>query len=186
MFSFFDQALPGLADVLTAAGFVGGDALPVLAAAAAAVPPPVLAPEMSVEVVGPTAPLALVRANLDINALGFDPSAARATDADAQGFQSSLIGCRAVTLRWQGGAAAGGMFLPIQAGVSELVGIATLAQFRRRGLARCVTAVLAQEALRLGADLVFLVAASAESAHVYERAGFRRVGERLTYHRRAG
>lgn len=61
--------------------------------------------------------------------------------------------------------------------VVELVGIGTAAAFRGRGLGAAVTAALATVARDAGADLVFLAAADDTATRVYERVGFRRVGE---------
>lgn len=61
--------------------------------------------------------------------------------------------------------------------VAELVGIGTVAAERGRGLGAAVTALLAAAARSTGADLVFLAAGSADATRVYERVGFRRVGE---------
>jgi GNAT superfamily N-acetyltransferase len=61
--------------------------------------------------------------------------------------------------------------------VVELVGIATAAAFRGRGLGAAVTAALATVARDTGADLVFLAAADETATRVYERVGFHRVGE---------
>jgi GNAT superfamily N-acetyltransferase len=63
------------------------------------------------------------------------------------------------------------------AGVIELVGIATARTARRRGLGAAVTSALACAALDAGAELVFLAAGDDGAARVYERVGFRRVGE---------
>lgn len=61
--------------------------------------------------------------------------------------------------------------------VIELVGIGTAAAARGRGLGAAVTALLAAAARATGADLVFLGAGDAGATRVYERVGFRRVGE---------
>lgn len=61
--------------------------------------------------------------------------------------------------------------------VVELVGIGTAAAFRGRGLGAAVTAALATVARDTGAELVFLVAADETATRVYERVGFRSVGE---------
>jgi GNAT superfamily N-acetyltransferase len=65
--------------------------------------------------------------------------------------------------------------------VTEVVGVATLPVWRRRGLGAAVTAFLVQEAGRRGAETVFLSAGDDAVARVYERLGFRRVG----FHRAA-
>jgi ribosomal protein S18 acetylase RimI-like enzyme len=65
--------------------------------------------------------------------------------------------------------------------VTEVVGVATLPVWRRRGLGAAVTAFLVQDAGRRGAETVFLSAGDDAVARVYERLGFRRVG----FHRAA-
>lgn len=61
--------------------------------------------------------------------------------------------------------------------VVELVGIATTRRARGRGLGGAVTAALADAARGAGAGMVFLAAGDDAAARVYERVGFRRVGE---------
>jgi len=58
---------------------------------------------------------------------------------------------------------------------TELVGIATLPAFRRRGLGLAVTEVLVRDARERGIGTVFLSAGDDEIARVYARAGARRV-----------
>jgi GNAT superfamily N-acetyltransferase len=60
--------------------------------------------------------------------------------------------------------------------VTEVVGVATLPAFRRRGLGGAITGALVADALAHGAELVFLSAGSEEIARVYGRLGFRRIG----------
>jgi ribosomal protein S18 acetylase RimI-like enzyme len=60
--------------------------------------------------------------------------------------------------------------------VTEVVGVATLPPWRRRGLGAAVTAFLVEDAGRRGAETVFLSAGDDAVARVYERLGFRRVG----------
>lgn len=60
---------------------------------------------------------------------------------------------------------------------AELVGISTDAAHRGRGLGAAVTALLAGAVRANGAALVFLAAADEDATRVYERVGFRRVGE---------
>jgi GNAT superfamily N-acetyltransferase len=61
--------------------------------------------------------------------------------------------------------------------VVELVGIGTLAAERGRGLAAAVTAALAGVARAAGAEVVFLAAGDEGASRVYQRVGFRVVGE---------
>ncbi|MFV2022103.1 GNAT family N-acetyltransferase [Micromonospora sp. LOL_023] len=60
--------------------------------------------------------------------------------------------------------------------VAEIVGVGTLPQARRRGLASAITDTLARRALADGVDLVFLAAGDDDIAVLYHRLGFRRIG----------
>jgi predicted GNAT family acetyltransferase len=86
---------------------------------------------------------------------------------------------RGLTIRaagWVDGVpAASGIHQPV-GGVTEVVGVATLPAFRRRGLGAAVTALLVADARRRGVETVFLTAGDEEIARVYGRLGFERVG----------
>ena len=60
-------------------------------------------------------------------------------------------------------------------GVSEIVGVATLPAYRRRGIASAVVDLLLTDALQRGVEIVFLSADDDDVARIYERLGFRRV-----------
>ncbi|MGB8649333.1 MAG: GNAT family N-acetyltransferase [Mycobacteriales bacterium] len=60
--------------------------------------------------------------------------------------------------------------------VTEITGVATLPAFRRQGLGSAVTAVLAEDAVRRGARLVWLSATDDAVARIYSTLGFREVG----------
>jgi ribosomal protein S18 acetylase RimI-like enzyme len=70
---------------------------------------------------------------------------------------------------------AGGMHQPV-GDVTEVVGVATLPAFRRRGLGAAVTSLLVEDARARGAETVFLTAGDEEIARVYARLGFVRAG----------
>jgi GNAT superfamily N-acetyltransferase len=60
--------------------------------------------------------------------------------------------------------------------VTEIVGVATLPAYRRRGIAAAVTSALVDDALTRGVLTVCLSADDATVARVYERLGFETVG----------
>ena len=64
-------------------------------------------------------------------------------------------------------------------GVAELASVAVAAAHRRRGIAAGVSAFLTRTAFEQGAGLVWLEAAGPGEQQVYERVGYREVGEKL-------
>lgn len=76
--------------------------------------------------------------------------------------------------------AAGAYTAPLD-GFAELVGITTLPEHRRQGIAGALTAVLADAAFASGVHTAFLTAEDEDASRVYQRAGFRRVGTGLAY-----
>ncbi len=74
-----------------------------------------------------------------------------------------------------GGAVGGGSYNP-RGEVAEIVGVAMLPAFRRRGYAAAIASALARHALDHGVTTVFCSAQSDDVARVYETVGFRRVG----------
>lgn len=74
----------------------------------------------------------------------------------------------------------------VSVGNDELVGVGTLAQFRRRGIAAAVSSRLVADHLARGAPLAWLSAGD-EAAHaVYAKIGFRDAGAQMNYWDRAG
>jgi ribosomal protein S18 acetylase RimI-like enzyme len=70
-------------------------------------------------------------------------------------------------------------FVAPTAGVAEVVGVAVLAEHRGRGIGASMLAALVSLAARRGVELLWLTAEGEGAARLYERAGFRRVGEAL-------
>lgn len=75
---------------------------------------------------------------------------------------------------------AGAHMVPLN-GFSELVGIATLPEYRRQGIAGALTAAMTRGLLDEGVQTAFLTAADDDASRVYQRAGFRRVGTGLAF-----
>lgn len=89
-------------------------------------------------------------------------------DRVAQGF-TRLVGA------FESGAAVGGGSHQPVGPVTELVGIAVVPRFRRRGVGAAITGALVEDARALGVETVFLSAGSQRVADVYARVGFTRV-----------
>jgi ribosomal protein S18 acetylase RimI-like enzyme len=116
--------------------------------------------------------LAEVQEGLDANALGFDPTAAAATEAEALAFRAELVTNRAFTARLKGLPVGAGMFNPPIDGIAELVGITTLADYRGRGIGAAVTSELARTTFAYGVDTAILRTSNPIAYRVYQRVGF--------------
>jgi ribosomal protein S18 acetylase RimI-like enzyme len=91
-------------------------------------------------------------------------------------------GQREYVLAYLGSQIAGtGVSVTLPNGGAEIVGIATQPALRRRGVAASVTTFLTQRLYARGARLVWLTAAQPAAQRIYERLGFRRIGDWLTY-----
>lgn len=66
-------------------------------------------------------------------------------------------------------------------GFSELVAIATLPAYRRRGIAGALTATIARDLLAAEVRTILLTAADDAASRVYQRAGFGRAGTALAF-----
>ncbi len=62
-------------------------------------------------------------------------------------------------------------------GATEIVGVATLPAYRRRGIGAALTSVLIRDAIERGIETICLSAGSQDVARVYAQAGFHQVGE---------
>lgn len=170
---FLDSFAPAFAPALQGAGFVETQRLLVMVCALTTARPAPMVPGLSVVMLSDRSPLDAVREGLDVNALGFDPQAIWATEAEAEAFRRTLITSRAFIARLNGQPVGAGMFTEIYDEITELAGITTLGPFRRRGIATYLTAHMAQLAFQHGAKTAFLIAADAGAARVYESVGFR-------------
>jgi ribosomal protein S18 acetylase RimI-like enzyme len=139
----------------------------------------------TIRILGPDDDLATFRAVQDVAFThgGTDPGPQGIAERDAQerrdpAFVAQRIRDRlsvAAVAEIAGGQVAAGMHQPV-AGVTEIVGVATLPAVRRQGLGGAVTGALVEDALAGGVETVFLSAGSEAVARVYARLGFRRIG----------
>jgi ribosomal protein S18 acetylase RimI-like enzyme len=60
--------------------------------------------------------------------------------------------------------------------VTEIVGVAVLPAYRRRGIAAALTTALVRDAAARGVEVVMLSAGSDDVARIYQRVGFTRIG----------
>ncbi len=177
-----EEMFPHLSTALTSLGFREVEREPLLICTPEMLRPASNAPELTVATLTRESPLRDIQQELDINERGFDPGfSGSATAEQAERFRSTLDSARAFTAHLNGKAVAAGMFHTPLDGVTQLSGIATLAAFRRRGIAAALTTFMTQTAFDAGVDLVYLAAANETAQRVYERIGYRQAGMLIRY-----
>jgi ribosomal protein S18 acetylase RimI-like enzyme len=113
---------------------------------------------------------------------GFDARGTEgATEGDAERFLRTIGGGRAFVGWLEGQPVGAGMFTSPFDGVTEIVGLATLESYRRRGIATGLTAQAVERALEQEVQVVCLTAADEQAGRVYERVGFARYATMLAY-----
>jgi len=119
---------------------------------------------------------------LDVQRRAFSfPSPRPASDEDALSLRETLGDGCAFLGRIGGEPVATAMIQAPEDGLTELVGVATLEAFRRRGIGGFLSFEGVRAAFARGASLAFLSAADARAGRVYEAAGFSPAGHALFY-----
>jgi len=178
---FLAEFAPSLALALRVAGMVEERSVELLGCTPGTLIQPPEVPGLTMVTLDAGSALSDIREGLDTNERGFDPGAQPVTDAQAREFREGLVDSRAFVARVDGEPAAAGMFHPPHDGVTELAGIATIEEFRRRGVASSLTAFAVDVAFKRGAELVFLTTEDAVARRVYERVGFRPYAALISY-----
>ena len=182
---FIEEACTQLTQVLRSSGWTEQERSSVMICTPQTYQPASHVPGLTIITLSQTSSIEEICEGLDANALGFDPLAQPATPQEAEEFRRDLLISRAFTARLNGQPVGAGMFTDIHEEMTELVGIATLEAFRRRGIATALTAFMTQTAFSQGATLIFLIAANEQAGRVYERVGFRPQATLVVYEKTA-
>jgi GNAT superfamily N-acetyltransferase len=179
---FIEDLFVDLPLLLRSTGWVEQERSPLMIWSSAGARPTPPVPGLNIATLSADSTLEEICEGLDTNAAGFDLLIQPASAEEAEGFRQGLIRSRAFTAHLGSQPVGAGMFTTIsEEGVTELVGITTLAPFRRRGIAATLTAYMTAAALAHGAKMVFLTAASELAGRVYERVGFRFEATKVVY-----
>jgi ribosomal protein S18 acetylase RimI-like enzyme len=178
---FVEAFAPRLGTTLSALGFHETARRELLACAPATYHPAAAVPDLSFVLLSHTSPLQVVQEGLDANARGFDPAAPPTTEAEASAFRDGLVTSRAFTAKLHDQPVGAGRFTTPIDGITELVGITTLAPYRGRGIAAALTSEIIRVAFSCGVDTVLLSTDNDRAYRVYQRIGFRPTATLVTY-----
>lgn len=182
-FEFIAEFAPGFPAILQAAGFVEEGRNPLMICTAETFRPAPAVPGLEPVTLTADSSLADLCAAATVQARGFGAEDAP-TVSEAEGERQRdrfVAGAGGFLARLDGTPVAAADFTVPLDGLTELVGIATLAAYRRRGIASALTARAVAEAFTRGVNTVFLGAEDARAGRVYERVGFRPYATALAY-----
>ena len=181
-FEFLHEYTPRLRSILDALGVPLEGENPLLTCSRetwTAIAPP---PGLQIHRLTPDSPDEDLAADIDVGNRGFDEEGRDPTPERIADLRRRLgLGSQYFLARLDGEPAGVGAYTVMLDGITELVGIATLSEYRRRGIAAAITAEMSRHAFEQGAQMVFLTAADDDASRVYQRAGFRRIGTGLSY-----
>jgi GNAT superfamily N-acetyltransferase len=180
-FEFVEAYAPDLAASLSVAGFAEESRTQLMVCTPPSYRPAPAVDRLTLRRITAETPLDEVVMYLTTTRRGFDPAAIPASRADAQRFLDDNNDNAAVLAYLDHEPVAAGMFTAPQDGLTELVGLATLEPYRRRGIGMAICAALTQIAFDRGVTLALLTAADERAGRVYERVGFHSVGSALAY-----
>jgi ribosomal protein S18 acetylase RimI-like enzyme len=182
-FEFIAEASPELPAVLQAAGFVEEGRNPLLVCTAETFRPAAVVPGLAVVTLTADSPVADLCAAGTVQARSFGAEdAPEMAEAEGERQRARLAaGAGGFLARLDGVAVAAADFTVPLDGFTELVGIATLPAYRRRGIAAALTAAATEAAFARGVRVAFLGAEDERAGRVYERVGFRPFATALAY-----
>jgi GNAT superfamily N-acetyltransferase len=182
-FEFIEEAAPDLASAFAAAGLAEEGRNPLLVCTPNSFQPAPAVPGLTMRQLTPESLRADLAAFISVQGQSFgEADRVEATDAQIEDLRrrSGLGGHYLLGLVDNYPVATGAYTVPLD-GFTELVGIATLADYRRRGVASALTAAMAQAAFRAGVQVAFMAAADERAGRVYERVGFHLYATALAY-----
>jgi GNAT superfamily N-acetyltransferase len=181
-FEYVDELAPTLSGLLREAGY-RQEAEARLMVCTRDTYAPVKAPEgLTLSVLSPASPRAEVHEFCVTTRQGFSPGeSVVVSDEEVSKTLADLQDGRAFLARMDGRPVAGGQFSSPYQGTSELAGVATLQEWRGRGIGAAVVSRAAEEAFSRGVEVLFLSTITEEAGRLYERVGFRFVTRMLFY-----
>jgi ribosomal protein S18 acetylase RimI-like enzyme len=182
-FEFTAELWPNLAGVLEVAGFTHESTDPVMLVDLGSFKP-FLAPNVHVWLLEPGDSDADLASLITIQGQGFGAGDDYVASSDeiASRRASMNFGRRNALANLSDQPAGAGMTLEID-GIAELAGVATLAEFRRHGVAASVSSALCEAHFQAGGSAVWLSAGDDAAQACYEKIGFHLIGGRINYRR---
>lgn len=181
-FEFVEACAPGLGEALEAHGFTRENRAQIMVCPRGKERSVPAVSGLDVATLDAATALRDLATFLDVQRRAFAfPYSRPASEKDALALRETLGDGCAFLGRIGGEPVATAMIQAPADGLTELVGVATVPPFRRRGIGAFLSFEAVRAAFARGASLVFLSAADARAGRVYEAAGFFPAGYALFY-----
>lgn len=181
-FEFVEECAPALAPALRAAGFSEEARQQLMICTSESWRSAPTVPGLEIAELSRASTAEEIQVFLTLQRRGFDPGSRNpSTEEEARRFLGTLGAGRAFVARLEGRPAGAGMYSSPLDRITEVVGLATLEPYRRRGIATALAAQAVSSALASGVEVVCLTAADARAGRVYERVGFVPCATMLAY-----
>jgi GNAT superfamily N-acetyltransferase len=181
-FEFIEEYIPELGPALLAAGFVEEARQPLMVCTPDSHRPAPEVPGLTITQLCSASSVDEIQEFLTVQRRGFDPLGGQpATAEEAVQFRGVLGEGLALVARLWGEPVGVGLVTEPLDGVAEVVGLATLEPYRRRGIGTALAAQAVESALEQGVEAAMLSAEDERAGRVYERVGFVRRATMLAY-----
>ena len=182
-FEFIEEYAPALSCALRARGFTEEARQCLMICSPGDLQPRSAMPGLAITRVIQECPQSDARSFLVVEHRAFEPADESVVlkAGEVEGFLARLGKGAAFLTRMKGQPISAAMYTEAYDGVVEIVGVATLQPFRRRGLASTVVSQAVRDAFSEGAELACLTAADEHAGRLYERLGFHTVASMLAY-----
>lgn len=181
-FEYIEAFAPQLARCLEQAGFTEEDRHFLMICTRQSFLPAAAVPGLVITRLADDAPVSRVQDLMTVQRRAFGDEGVPRVDAqEAEQFRQRFRGMQLFVADLEDEPVAVASLMQPHAGISEIAGIATLAAYRRRGIAQAVTAHVVRTAFEQELEAVFLTAANANAGRVYARVGFEPAGSALAY-----
>ena len=182
-FEFVEEYAPDLPAALRAAGFEEEGRYQLMVCTPATYRPAPAIPGLEIVLLTPDSQAADIRAYIEVQHQAYDEElTGPINDERIAEFRQRREGTgHAYLARLDGVPSCVGAYISPVDGLTEIAGIGTLPEYRRRGLASALTARATEDAFAGGVEIAFMTAADARAGRVYEGIGFTAYATGLAY-----
>lgn len=181
-FEFLQEFNPQLGNFLSQDGFIKESSQPLMICSAETYMPHANLADLKIQEITENSEAGAFQQFLTLQSRGLVVKIAKTVSLESARQFSQMLGRGRAYIGWLAGEpVAVGMINAPSNGICELVGLATLAEYRRQGIATAISSKAIEQAFDRGVEIVFLTAANQLAGRVYKKIGFENYTTALAY-----